>query len=97
MNELQRIQDWYRSQCNEDWEHGFGVRIATLDNPGWIVKVDLRETELAEKAFEPLSRQNPDVEDDWIACKLEKELFVGCGGSDNLTEVLCVFLDWAES
>jgi hypothetical protein len=56
MNELQRLQDWYRAQCNEDGEHSFGVTIDTLDNPGWIIKIDLAETTLDGKFFEPVSR-----------------------------------------
>ena len=33
---FQRLQKWYKSQCNGDWEHSFGIKIETLDNPGWI-------------------------------------------------------------
>lgn len=34
MDSLALLQQWYLQQCNEDWEHSWGVRIATLDNPG---------------------------------------------------------------
>jgi len=34
-NVMERIQDWYRRQCDGDWEHSYGVKIETLDNPGW--------------------------------------------------------------
>ena len=27
------LQSWYQSQCDGDWEHEFGIRIETLDNP----------------------------------------------------------------
>jgi len=97
MSELQRLQDWYRRQCNEDWEHSFGVKIDTLDNPGWMVKIDLTETALEGKSFEPLSRGDSDADPDWIVCKLEAKQFVGYGGADNLSELLRTFLNWAES
>lgn len=97
MNELKRLQRWYRGQCNEDWEHGFGVKIETLDNPGWYVTIDLAETELEHRHFEPLSRGDSEEDTDWIFCKLEATRFVGSGGAENLGELLRVFLDWADA
>ena len=41
MDELQLLQEWYVAQCDGDWEHSYGVKIDTLDNPGWSLKVDL--------------------------------------------------------
>ena len=40
------IQEWFFSQCNDVWEHSYGIKIDTLDNPGWSVLVDLHGTEL---------------------------------------------------
>ena len=97
MNELQRLQDWYRSQCNGDWEHSFGVKIDTLDNPGWMIKIDLNETELQRKHYEPLSRGDSDADADWIVCKVESGQFVGYGGANNLDEVIRTFLTWARA
>ena len=37
---LLRLQRWYVSRCDGEWEHGMGVRIETLDNPGWQVVID---------------------------------------------------------
>ena len=51
MNALQRLQDWYSAQCNGDWEHQQGVRIESLDNPGWALDIDLADTTLADKPF----------------------------------------------
>jgi hypothetical protein len=33
------IQQWYVSQCDGDWEHECGIKITTLDNPGWDIKI----------------------------------------------------------
>ncbi|REN01600.1 hypothetical protein DSI35_19570, partial [Mycobacterium tuberculosis] len=40
-----------------------------------------------------------DSEDDadWIICTVEKSQFVASGGAGNLTELLGVFLSWAEA
>lgn len=45
---LDWLQGWYAARCNDDWEHEWGVKIATLDNPGWTVTIDLEETDLEE-------------------------------------------------
>jgi len=41
---LRALEDWYASVCDGDWEHTYGVKIGTLDNPGWTVDIDLRQT-----------------------------------------------------
>lgn len=38
------LERWYASQCNGEWEHSYGVWIDSLDNPGWQVRISLRET-----------------------------------------------------
>jgi hypothetical protein len=91
---LRRLDEWYRSQCDGDWEHEYGIRIATLDNPGWSVDVSLAETELEARPFEAVSRADGD---DWIFCRVENGVFDGSCGVGQLTEVLEIFLRWAES
>ena len=95
MEELRALQQWYLSQCTQDWEHMYGIKIDTLDNPGWTLKVDLRETELEGAAFETVSRGDSEDEADWIFCKVEGDQFYGAGGALNLTELIQVFLQWA--
>lgn len=41
MNELIWLQNWFAVQCDGVWEHAHGIKIDTLDNPGWTVHVDL--------------------------------------------------------
>ena len=96
MNELQRLQAWYLLHCNGDWEHEFGVRIETLDNPGWSVEIDLAKTGLEHKAFGDV-KQNPEDEVGWIHCKVEAEQFRGYSSANNLAELLGIFLEWAEN
>lgn len=39
-----RLDAWYAEQCDGEWEHEFGIKIQTLDNPGWLIQVDLSGT-----------------------------------------------------
>ena len=64
MTTINRPQCWYASQCGGDWEHHFGVKIDTLDNPGWRVVIDLVGTNLDAMVF--AERPNLELETDWI-------------------------------
>ncbi len=88
----------YLSICNGDWEHSYGVNIETLDNPGWHVKIDLRDTDMENIPFPVIEYavgidSEPDS-DDWLACKVEDKTFHGHGGPEKLDEILRCFLDW---
>lgn len=61
---LDWLQSWYGAQCDGDWEHARGVVIDTLDNPGWAVRIDLQETDLAEREYSP--QQVDRDEHDWV-------------------------------
>lgn len=87
---LERVQTWYVAQCNGDWEHSYGVKIDTLDNPGWIVTVDLAETEWADLRIDRSIDQRS--EHDWVQLEITNSQFIGCGGPRNLEEVLHRFL-----
>ena len=93
MNTIQELQQWYQSQCDGDWEHGFGVRIETLDNPGWLVTIELTDTELADQPFIEISHLEHDI--DWIHCQIRDNKFEGAGGPLKLDEILHTFLSWA--
>ncbi|MFI8963050.1 immunity 53 family protein [Streptomyces sp. NPDC053493] len=87
------LQNWYASQCDGDWEHEWGVTIATLDNPGWTVKINLEETDLADREYP--RQQVTRNERDWMtAWTSEKTFRIACGPG-NLTEALTLFRTWA--
>lgn len=65
-----------------------------MDNPGWIVKISLHETELEKKEFEEVCIDRS--EDDWLHCHTRNLYFEGAGGPFNLPEILKVFREWAE-
>lgn len=93
-NSLEKLQLWYSAQCNGEWEHQFGLKLATLDNPGWKVVVDLGGTQLEERRFEQIEISRSDQ--DWITCRVEGLQFRGFGGSTNLDEIVETFLNWAD-
>ena len=92
---LAKIQCWYAEMCNDDWEHTYGVFISNIDNPGWSLKVELKDTYLYDMQFEKLHIQRND-KDDWVIYDLKEGDFQGYGGPKNLGELLSIFLTWAE-
>ena len=100
---VERLQSWYLSQCDEDWEHTYGIRIESLDNPGWYVVIDLVDTPLDGRLFEPVRQgiaDHFDIDDDhenpdWIDCRVEEGQFRAAGGPMKLDELIGVFLTWA--
>lgn len=107
-DELSWLQQWYSAQCDGEWEHGFGITIETIDNPGWSVKICVEGTELASAQFEPVK---PEVsETDWIQCRIAERKkglvphssqndrrFEGFGGALNLPDITKTFRTWAET
>jgi hypothetical protein len=99
---LSRLQRWYSSQCNGEWEHQSGISIDTLDNPGWIVKINLSGTGLDDKPFVPMRHgvhddQRVDDDLDWYSRSVTQKTFEGAGDPFKLAFILQTFLDWAES
>lgn len=89
---IKRIQDWYKINCNGDWEHSYGLSIETLDNPGWSIKFDLKDTSLESLEFSQ-EFQNPNNRFDWFHIKTsEKSLNISCG-PENLDKVFSIFFD----
>src|SRR3954463_15781039 len=93
---LSWLQTWYVSHCDGDWEHEWGISISTLDNPGWIIKIDLEGTLLADRSLSFVEVTKEMSENDWIHCRVQDNVFEGAGGPYNLKTLLEVFRDWCE-
>jgi len=91
---IKELENWYLSNCNEEWEHKFGVIIETLDNPGWKVTIDLKGTKLENENFKAIENTEPETE--WTVCKVEDKKFVGYGRPKELNNILKIFIDWAK-
>jgi len=92
---LQRLQRWYKAQCDGDWEHSYGVTIGTVDNPGWRLEIDLTDTSLRYKSFTEV-KSDYEHDTNWLACFLRDGKFQGACGPERLEEMVEIFLDWAE-
>lgn len=89
MSQIKWLQNWYSQNCNNQWEHSYGIEIGTLDNPGWYVNIGLKETKYESLIIEEVKRENGD--DDWIICKISDSIFKGAGDSLKLEEILSIF------
>ena len=97
MDVLKRLQNWYQSHCDGDWEHSYGIIIDTLDNPGWKLSVDLTDTLLEDVEFQPVNIGDSENKNDfWIDCQKLNKAFIGMGSVDSLEKLLSVFLDWSD-
>jgi hypothetical protein len=83
------LQEWYLAQCNGDWEHCYGIKIETLDNPGWSISIPLEETSASGVTMPPHEQDRGD--DDWVSCKVEDGKFVGHGDPTKLVVILDLF------
>ncbi|MFZ0565626.1 MAG: immunity 53 family protein [Chlamydiales bacterium] len=89
------LQKWYRSQCNGDWEHAYGITIETVDTPGWYVTVDLDDTCLENSIFEEIKEDQDDL--NWFFCLKRSNKFEASCGPCNLNTIFQIFRQWVES
>jgi hypothetical protein len=89
------LEQWYANQCNGDWERSHGIRIDSLDNPGWQAHISLRDTKKQDAELQKV-RLDRD-RDNWIHYWVENyEFHIACGPT-NLSEAIEIFVQWFES
>jgi hypothetical protein len=93
MSPFEFLQAWYQAQTNGEWEHVRGVTIETLDNPGWMVKIDLAGTPLEDRSMTEIREER--AAQDWLVCTVEENQFRGQGDAQKLPAILEVFQNWA--
>lgn len=91
---LVKLQRWYSAQCDGDWEHQLGINIDTLDNPGWTVKINLKDTPLETTEFSEVC--NLDDEREWVHCRVIEGEFRGAGGPHMLGAIIEIFVQWVD-
>jgi hypothetical protein len=94
MTATEWLQRWYKQACDGLWEHAHGIKIDTLDNPGWEVRIDLPGALCGQKNFH---KSVENSETDWLRCSIENDQFVGYGDPGKLEELLLTFKEWIES
>lgn len=93
-NILKWLTEWYQSECNGDWEHSYGIRIKTLDNPGWSIEIDLNETIM--ESYELASSVIKNEENDWYDFSFKDAKFKAYGDSNKLEFLLNKFKEEVE-
>ena len=85
------LQEWYISQCNGEWEHDFGVKIETIDNPGWEITIDLEGTNyiLLDKEWIIYEKSR----NDWYGYKIANNTFNAAGDPSKLSFLISLFKD----
>ena len=87
------LQKFFIESCNGDWEHMDGIKIESLDNPGWSIAIQLPAALQNSVEFIPVELHRS--EDDWVVCRMKTDRFEGFGGPKNLAEILDIFFGWA--
>lgn len=101
MDDLAWLTRWYASQCDGGWEHQNGVKLDTLDNPGWLLTISLEGTDLEGQSFEPhqsgteAQAYDPDEVASWWSCRVEKNEFKAACGAHDLPTIISIFRGWA--
>ena len=98
MDWVKKLEDWYRSHCEEDnisgatpWQHRYGLNINTSDNPAWNIGIDLVGTELEGLCVPQVIIDNG--ENDWYRCQIQQNRFGGVGDPSKLGVMLKWFFD----
>ncbi len=100
---LSWLSEWYLAQCDSNWEHGHGITIETLDNPGWMLTVDLAGTALGKLPDQVVSRGGipPSAENGnvagsrrWHDAQVSNGRFTGACDPLGLGELVLVFRDF---
>ncbi|WP_308403849.1 Imm53 family immunity protein [Streptomyces sudanensis] len=89
------IQSWYASNCDGEWEHEFGIRMVTTDNPGWHIRIDVAETDLEGVV---LPRERRDLPGGgWMIAWSDGEVFQAACDPGSLGHVDALFEKAAEN
>ncbi|MFI2362997.1 Imm53 family immunity protein [Promicromonospora sp. NPDC019610] len=92
MTRLNELQEWYALQCDGDWEHSFGVKVDTVDNPEWVVSVDIVGTPIAGST---ITSYEEFPYGEWLRIDCDGKVFgIGCGPR-SLDRGVAAFLEFA--
>jgi hypothetical protein len=97
MNMFAWLENWYTSQCDGGWEHSYGIKIETLDNPGWLVKIDLIDTDVNSKDIQRVLIEFD--KNKWVSYKVKDGSFNAYGSPlalDILIKIFKLLVDYGE-
>jgi Immunity protein 53 len=94
MSAVKWLSNWYQSHCNGDWEHEEGIRIYSLDNPGWTIIIGLTDTEVEQVEMPYIIVENSEV--DWHSMSITKGVFKASGDLSKLEFLIWKFKEIVE-
>jgi len=94
MEILDWIQEWFKDNCDGNWEHGEVIQITTIDNPGWEVEIDISNTSIATMNLEWIL--NEKSKEDWYGVKIMNQKFIATGDTGKLKFLLGLFKEMIE-
>ena len=94
MSALNWLTSWYEEQCDGSWEHEFGIKIVSLDNPGWSITIDTSATHCVLEDTEWQLEERDD--DDWYGYRVTNGAYDAAGDPTKLTFLLTVFRELLE-
>ncbi len=89
MDVLKFIQAWYSENADLAFEKKQRIKVETLENPGWYIEIDLRNTYLDGVSFDMI--EFDDDKNDWLQCFIRDNTFVGAGDANKLNHLLKAF------
>ncbi len=88
---LNWLSNWYKIECNGDWEHTYGITI-NITQDRVFVEIDIDDTRfdndsiMSEIKFE--SSKN-----DWVNIEIENQKFVAKGDRSKLIQIIEYFIE----
>jgi hypothetical protein len=93
-DDFNKLKEWYKSKCDGIWEHNYGISIETLDNPGWLVKIDIQHL---GRHLSNFNRVEGKDDTGWFNIRIEDGVFMGAGDIDKLEFIINTFVNFLES
>jgi len=90
MGMIKCLQGWYYEQIQGD--NRFRIKINTLSNPGWSLRVILKDTYLFDKVVREVKYDISEL--DWLQIYKKEDTYNGVGGPLKLSEIVHSFCDW---
>lgn len=94
MKILNWIQEWYKTQCDGEWEHEYGIKVHTIDNPGWSMSIDLVYTQMEHIQIEYQLFEKSET--DWYAFSIQGSVYHAAGDPNKLEFLLTKFKELTE-
>lgn len=90
MSTIAILDKWYSSRCNGVWELKHGVRIDTIAEGGWWIRIDLSASELQTVAslIEPINLSPEESGNSWVFFNVIDDAIIGSCAAGMLDDLL---------